>query len=135
MSTKVLLTFVVSLVGLVIDNVDDESRKELKLLEASWRVTRIERFGMALPAPEDFEMDIIIKGNILTYGVFFDGMNKDPDEFNAKISINPTEMPKQIDITITTAAKKDDVGKTILGIYTLSGDELKWCLTQPGKER
>jgi uncharacterized protein (TIGR03067 family) len=46
--------------------------------------------------------------------------------------INPTKMPKEIDIMDETGMKND---KTKLGIYELNGDTYKYCLAPAGKPR
>jgi uncharacterized protein (TIGR03067 family) len=49
-----------------------------------------------------------------------------------KFKIDPSLKPKTIDAEIIQAPKEEHKGKTALGIFTLEGDNLKWCLNEPG---
>src|SRR5262245_54734967 len=55
--------------------------------------------------------------------------NHPQQEEAAVFTLYPAKSPKQIDFKYV----KD--GKTLLGIYELSGDDLKLCLAESGKER
>jgi len=50
----------------------------------------------------------------------------------AKFKIDPIKKPKTIDYTVTDGPEK---GKTVLGIYELDGDTVKFCFSAPDKER
>jgi uncharacterized protein (TIGR03067 family) len=50
----------------------------------------------------------------------------------AKFTIDPTKKPKAIDYEVTDGSAK---GKTLLGIYQIDGDTVKFCIASPGKDR
>jgi uncharacterized protein (TIGR03067 family) len=46
--------------------------------------------------------------------------------------VDETQKPKTIDMEIKESPKEEHKGKTVLGIYELDGDNLKWCAANPG---
>lgn len=52
--------------------------------------------------------------------------------FKAKFTIDASKKPKTIDYKFTEGPNKD---KTVLGIYEVDGDTVKFCFGQPDKER
>lgn len=50
----------------------------------------------------------------------------------ASFELNLTKKPRRMDATRTRGPQK---GQTHLGIYSLKGDTLRWCVSTPGKKR
>jgi uncharacterized protein (TIGR03067 family) len=49
-------------------------------------------------------------------------------------TIDASQQPKRLDLSVTLADEPGVEGKTVHGIYELKGDTLKWCTTQPGSD-
>jgi uncharacterized protein (TIGR03067 family) len=58
------------------------------------------------------------------------GENQDLGEGSFKLDL--TKRPWKMDASQTKGPRR---GKTYLGIYSLEGDTLKWCVSTPGNER
>jgi uncharacterized protein (TIGR03067 family) len=102
---------------------DDAAKKELQAIQGTWQVTSGEKDGMAT---DRFNSDkLTISSDIFT--VHHDGK----DEFKATIRLHPDKKPKAADVKFTEG---NENGKTALGIYTLDGDDLKFCFNKPGGE-
>jgi uncharacterized protein (TIGR03067 family) len=66
------------------------------------------------------------------------------DKFEAKIGdnvfkgtfqLNTDENPMWIDLKITESTEDKFKGKTALGIYEFQGEDIRWCSSQPGRNR
>jgi uncharacterized protein (TIGR03067 family) len=122
-----VIGLIIAVLGLVCTGAaQDDTKKEMALLEGEWSMVSGEANGQAMPAElaktgkrvaKDGETAITISGQVL---------------FKAKFTIDPTKKPKAIDYLMTEGPTK---GKTHLGIYELDGDTLKFCFAAPGKER
>jgi uncharacterized protein (TIGR03067 family) len=100
-----------------------DDKKEQDRLQGTWEVLSITVDGKEMPAERVKGAKLIIKGDHYTFmppgGEKIEGVNK----------IDPSKSPKAIDATRTNGPDKD---KTALGIYEVSGNELKLCLGRPG---
>lgn len=63
-----------------------------------------------------------------SWTLVFDGEKK----FAGTYKTDPTKSPKELDMEIKEGDKY--VGMTAKCIYEISGDMLKWCASEPGKE-
>lgn len=103
---------------------DDKEKKDAKdqdAVQGAWKVTSVEQAGQK----SDLEMVITIKGE--NYTVKMNGQEIE----EGMVKFNPDKKPKTIDFKIT---KGNDKGKNQMGIYTLEGDMLRICVTQPDKD-
>ena len=101
----------------------DADKKDKEKLQGTWNAVSGESGGKE--DAEAKEHALVFKG----------------DEFNVKrgdkviikgtFKIDSSKKPKTIDMEIVEAPG-DDTGKTALGIYKLEGDDLTWCVDEPG---
>ena len=100
---------------------DAAAKTELKQLEGVWQITSGEQDGKPI---ESIKRDkVTVSGDNFT--VRRDGKV----EFTATIKLYPNKKPKAVDVSITSEKHK---GKTMLGIYELDGDDLRFCFREPG---
>lgn len=125
MQTKPLAAF--AMFALTMGVVIAGESGDLKKMAGTWRGTILEIDGKP---PTDGEKSIaiklLIKGD--RYTVFFDEKKIGEGTFK----LDEKKKPKAID---ATASEGDAKGKVQLGIYELSGDELKVIFSESGKER
>jgi uncharacterized protein (TIGR03067 family) len=97
-------------------------KEDMKQLQGNWTVVSIQVNGKDLPQDKIGDPNAAIKGD--EYRIH---------DFRLRVTIDPTKMPKTIDMD-----GKDGNGKplSMIGIYELDGDALKICFAKPGaKER
>jgi uncharacterized protein (TIGR03067 family) len=104
----------------------DETEKELKKMEGSWKVIGSQVDNIRIPLEAYKKVVIMIKGEKIQ---FKDG-DKIYDEI--EIDIDPATTPKEIDYHYLAGLKK---GVRERGIYELDGDRLKICMAQPKQKR
>src|SRR5262249_3566898 len=96
-------------------------------LKGTWKAVTIERGGQSKEDTKDHCL------------AFADGeftLKRDGELFaKGKYTLDPAKDPKEIDMEITEDRGDGDnnKGKKVLGIYTVTGDELRWCLAPPGE--
>lgn len=112
------LVFALGLGGVLAARAQDADRND-KALQGSWTGNhKGKKFNIAFD-----------KGN---FTVKFED-----DEVNGTFKIDPAKTPRTMDLTVTggRGAPADRYsGKTALAIYEVSGDSLKWCANEPGRE-
>jgi uncharacterized protein (TIGR03067 family) len=87
-------------------------------LQGVWAAQSMEADGKATPAEAVKQMRFTFRGDkLLLRGNF-----KDDREQECPFTVDPKKMPKQLDFTPPKEKKP------ILGIYEVTGDELKVCL-------
>jgi uncharacterized protein (TIGR03067 family) len=105
---------------------DDKVKKDMAVLEGDWTMTKGISDGNEVPdeirktAKRSFKdgvSTVEINGNVT---------------MKAKITIDPAAKVKTIDYDVIEGQLKD---KKVLGIYEISGDEVKFCFAQPGADR
>jgi uncharacterized protein (TIGR03067 family) len=104
---------------------DEDAKKDLKALQGNWKVTALTFDGKEAPKEDVEKMVLTIKDETYTLKM---GDKKE----SGTIKLDPSEKPKTVDFVIKEG---DDKGKTQHGIYTLEGDNLKFCMAKPGKDR
>lgn len=122
---RLLLVF--GMIGLLLgaaQNKDDANKKKTDSLEGTWNVTGMERGGQPVPTDEYKGAVLTIKGD--KYNFKSGGESED-----GTIKLDPAKKPKTIDLAITSGNDKD---KNQLGIYEITGDILKVCVTPPGSK-
>jgi uncharacterized protein (TIGR03067 family) len=105
--------------------ISEEAKKELEKLSGTFTVTLFERDGTKEPDAELKKMRVVQKGAVWS---FFLGS----EVTEGVDTVHPDKTPKQIDSLYTNSPEK---GKTVLGIYEISGDTIKYCWAETGKER
>lgn len=99
---------------------DDKAR-----LQGTWQTVKGEEGGEDSPDAREHKM--VFKGG--RFSLVKDGEVM----LEGTYRLDPTQKPKQIDLTITGGKAADDMkDKTALGIYDLKKDELRWCVCRPG---
>lgn len=131
----VLVTFSAAPAG------DDTGKKELVGMAGEWRLVGGEESGEAAPDFVIKNLVCVIAGDRLT----FRGVATLEDKASKlRIKIDPSTMPKCIDLKVEAGSLKGDV---LEGVYERKGDELKLCIymgkgnrplefeTKPGSNR
>jgi uncharacterized protein (TIGR03067 family) len=105
---------------------DEAARKDLEWMQGDWQA--VSRVVDGTPFPDDDAQSMFrtVKGDQYTIFLFQKPLGK------GKMKLDATKTPRAID-----ALPEGPAGKSgpILGIYEISGDTLKMCFAQPGKER
>jgi uncharacterized protein (TIGR03067 family) len=96
-------------------------KSQLKKLQGTWKVVRVEADGRPLPA----------EGWTLTIQGDRYALRSGQEAVEGMYKLAGLEEPLVIDATRTNGADK---GKTLWGIYRLEGDQLKMCFNRPGEE-
>jgi uncharacterized protein (TIGR03067 family) len=104
-----------------------EEVKELAKLSGVFDVTLFERDGKKYSDEQIKKMKVDQLGPKWS---FHDGETGTVTEGTDRVFLDKS--PKAIDSTYTNGPAK---GKTVLGIYELSGDTIKYCWAEPGKDR
>ena len=102
---------------------------ELKTLQGTWRVTKIENNLGVAKAKEIEPMRWEIVGSTVTYIHRPDAKQRD----KSRIALDGTKSPKRITQTALTGPK-DEPGLKFEGIYEVKGDKLRICFGEEGKE-
>ena len=97
-----------------------------KTLQGTWKLSKGEADGKALPKKQLKDGKLVIKGDDYTVTLADIGTVKGTQK------LDPTKKPKTIDIKDASGLNKD---KTCLGIYELKGDEFRVTFAPPGKPR
>jgi uncharacterized protein (TIGR03067 family) len=95
-------------------------------LQGTWAMISGERDGEAFPAEFLKNSERVVKDDettVTVHGQLF---------MKAKFSLDPSKSPKTIDYSINGGPYAE---LTMFGIYELDGDQVKFCLATPGKER
>jgi uncharacterized protein (TIGR03067 family) len=103
-------------------------RKELKRMEGTWRIARLELGGQKLIADQDLGRWRIVIDAEGRGKALLDGKVTD----QAVSKIDPTVRPKITDITYTEGPAK---GRTVPGIYELDDDTYTICFDMGGMTR
>lgn len=104
---------------------DASTSDDAERLQGTWNFVSLEVEGSKLPDAMLSGSKIIIKGDnfkSISAGVTYEG----------KIKIDSSKTPRNLDLIFTDGPEK---GRTSFGIYDLSGDDLKICLSLAGNTR
>jgi RNA polymerase sigma factor (sigma-70 family) len=105
------------------DKKPDPATDEAKL-QGTWEVVELIKGGIKVMPTAALRGTIEFKGDGFRFVLAPDGM-AEVTRTAATCSLDPERSPKAIDLVLTEGPQK---GKTMLGIYESSGDELKLCL-------
>jgi uncharacterized protein (TIGR03067 family) len=104
----------------------DAAKKDLAALEGTWKLVAMEVEGKEVPEEKLKGTTLTIRGN--KYSVQAGQQLRE-----VEITLQPSKMPKQIDMKFLDGPNKDRVGR---GIYQLEGNILKICRAlDPQQER
>lgn len=95
-------------------------RKEWKRLSGRWTILSIESDGQKVRWKG---MNLVFKGEELIWEDRSEAKNKDRITYK----IRPGSRPKQIDVTFVRSPGTVVDGRTLLGIYAITGDTLRIC--------
>lgn len=101
-------------------------RQEMAWLEGEWSMVAGRRDGRAMPEDLVKESRRVARAGetiVTVGGALF---------FRARYTIDPASRPKAIDYRLTDGPNK---GKTLLGIYELHGDAVRFCFARAGQPR
>jgi len=104
---------------------NDRTSDDIGKLQGTWNFVSLEVEGANLPEAMLSGSKVIIKGDNFTSisaGVTYEG----------KIKIDLSKTPKTLDLIFTDGPDK---GRTSLGIYDITDDDLKICLSLAGSTR
>ena len=124
------ITFLIGLVAVTISSAwaaDDQAvKKDLAQLQGEWLMVSGSADGQSMPDEIRKQMKRVCKGDEATTTMAGRVYIK------AKITLDPSKKPKNIDYQMTEGFTK---GKTQLGIYEVEGDTFKACFGSPGGPR
>jgi uncharacterized protein (TIGR03067 family) len=118
-------------VGLLLAAADpkDAKKQDLDQLQGTWTASSVEYNGDKVDAGIIKNLTIVVEGDKMT----IKGDSPDVEKYGkATLRIDPSTMPKVIDVSMTGG---DEKGVTLLGIYEVDKDEWKLCVKLFGKER
>jgi len=98
---------------------------ELARLAGTWTIIGAERDGQPAAGPRGVKMTISRHGALNVHTV-------DGRKGGGSLTIDPGTSPSSIDYVLDYGPTK---GKPLLGIYTLEGETLKICRSEPGIKR
>ena len=104
---------------------DDAVKKDLQLLEGTWKVTSLEADGMQLPEENFKEWKLECKGADFTF-TDTNGVHK------GTFKVDPSKKPKTLDVVFTEGGNK---GSTLLCLYEVEKDTFKVCVKPNSQER
>lgn len=107
---------------------EDEGGEDGKALQGTWQVVSSEIDGEKQAEDEVKQYTLVVSGGQMTINKSGDVVMKGP------FKLDPGQTPRHLDFKLEENPNNpDDVGKTLPGIYQLSGDELKWCFSLPAR--
>jgi uncharacterized protein (TIGR03067 family) len=106
---------------------DDAVKKEAGMLQGTWRVTSAQRDGTDAPEDEIKKITVTIKGDKLTAHRTENAEKPEEKVYEMSFTIDPSQKPKWIDVTYMDGERK---GESSQGIYELSDDTLKICMSR-----
>jgi uncharacterized protein (TIGR03067 family) len=120
-----LALLAVSLTALAAD--PSPSEKDAKAIQGTWQA-QTQRRG------DDVEEEARTRQHRLVFdGDKFKILRDEQVMVAGTFTLDAAAKPATIDMKVTEAGgDQDAVGKTVLGLYELSGDDLKWCSARPG---
>ncbi len=106
----------------------EDVRADQQNLQGTWRAVLVERDSKPMPAADIKTAQVVIsKDRLALKGLAGSELMKP-----YRMRLDPTRMPRGIDLTPSNFTAKEDVRH---GIYQQEGKALKICLGEPGKDR
>ncbi len=107
------------------DSAKEGVAKELEKFRGTWKYTSMEQDGRPVPEAQYRAARLTIKGDRFTFAL-------GDSTSHGTFKVDPAKKPKAIDITFTDGPDK---GKTIQGVYEVTGDTYKVCLGSKANDR
>jgi uncharacterized protein (TIGR03067 family) len=123
------LALLVTVLLLGADKPTDAAKKDLDALRGTWTASVLDYNGEKVLGGLVKELKIVIEGDTLSVASEAEEVRK---YGKATLKLDPTTMPKIMDVSIT---KGDEKGASFEAIYDVGKDEWKLCLKPFGKER
>jgi uncharacterized protein (TIGR03067 family) len=108
------------------DQAADASKKDVEKLQGDWVAVAYTIDGTSLPDDDVQAFFRTIKGNEYAVSRYRKVIGR------GTFKLDATKSPKTLDAIPANAPAG---GKPILGIYSIEGDRLKFCVAAPGKDR
>lgn len=99
----------------------DNSAKDLQALQGDWKLTAGQHAGQILPPTVVASFTMSVKDKLYEFRT-----NEETER--GTITLDASRKPAQIDILISDGSYK---GQKQLGIYELTGNKVKFCVTLP----
>jgi uncharacterized protein (TIGR03067 family) len=107
----------------------DAAKKDLEAFDGTWTTTTIIYNGKDFLAQSNTPLRFVFKGG----EAVIEGSDEVKKEYaKIKVKLDPSAMPKCVDITVTGGGQLNAV---IEGIYELKKDEIRLCAKVFGNER
>jgi uncharacterized protein (TIGR03067 family) len=126
MRTEVLIALVVLAFSPGRAAGSEAMQRDLALMQGEWSIVSGDSDGRPIPAEMLSQMKRICTGNEIT------ALVGGQVYFKAKVTIDPSKMPKTIDYEMTEGFTK---GRRQLGIYEIDSGTLRSCFAAPERER
>jgi uncharacterized protein (TIGR03067 family) len=114
---------------LAADSPKDNPRKELDLLQGTWKAVTIEENGRAVPDEASKDFRLILSGD---RALIRRRVNDQVEAAAYRARLDPSTEPRSIDLEPVNATAPDG---TVRGVYQLDKDVLKLRLGKPGHKR
>src|SRR5579883_476750 len=110
----------------------NDQGQDLQKLQGTWELVGGENQGKTMPADlvQQSATKLAVTGDNFT--ITWNDKGQGDAMQGGALKLDETKTPKTFDGQITMGRQ---TGSTLLGIYSLSGDELKLCYSKPGKPR
>jgi uncharacterized protein (TIGR03067 family) len=108
---------------------EETAKKELEVLQGTWTVAYSEQHGERRNDLEEVKkMRLTIKDDNWT----LEYHNNAKDKHVATLKLDPAQKPKAVDFKFSDGLL---AGETMLSIYELKGDDLKFCFPSESRQR
>jgi len=109
------------------DKKKEEADKDKKALKGKWEPVSSESGGNKDDESEYKQYRLVFEGDKFTI------KKSGEDHMKGKVKLDTSKTPRQVDLEIEECPDPDNKGKSLLGIYEVKEDELKWCFVPPDR--
>ena len=102
-----------------------DASKDTAALKGKWEPTASESGGNKDDESDYKQYRLVFEGDKFTI------LKSGETHMKGSMKIDSAQTPKRIDMVVEECPDPDMKGKSLLGIYELKGDELKWCFVPP----
>src|SRR5690348_7868879 len=101
-------------------------RQDIDKLQGTWKLVKLVADGKPAHA------DLMEKTRLTFSGKQLLSIDPSGERQESTVKLDAAKNPKEIDFTVNRGPQK---GAKALGIYSLEGDELTLCFSDPGQQR